>query len=425
MTKRIISLLLCLLILFSASGCSRTVFKSEGLLQPQQMKEDMDYLYKNIINTHPKIKEQNFKNEYAKLFEKLYSKIKKQMPAEEFFFIVKEALIPFHDAHTSVYYSVNNNSNIKIIPLRFLWLNDGMIVSNNSDLLKKGDRIISIGNKTPEQVLKEMENYVPAENNVWVKSRSQDLLFYNVYLNKLGLIDKNDVFVKVEHMNGNIETVKLTLTKVVNNANQNLKPYSYEIKKDDNLAIFHLNQCLFDSGYKKILNDFFNKIQLNGISKIAVDLRQNSGGDSRVIDEFLTHVKIDNYIGYTDRNNSQVCPSVKVHHDNNNLYSGKIYVLTSNMTFSSANWFAVIFKYNRIGTIIGEPTGNAPNSYGNPKSFILPNSKLVVTISQDDWLSPYLFNAKNTLDPDIYVPLTRKDVISGNDPCIEWIIKNR
>lgn len=113
-----------------------------------------------------------------------------------------------------------------------------------------------------------------------------------------------------------------------------------------------------------------------------------------------------------------------MHHDNNNLYNGKIYVLTSNTTMSSANWFAVTFKYNKIGTIVGEPTGNAPNCYGNINNLKLPNSKLYVSISKNNWISPYMDDAKNTLEPDVYIPLMRQDVVSGNDPCVDWIINN-
>ena len=370
------------------------------------------------------MKNQNFKNDYDKLYKKLYIKIEKQMAVQEFFFIAKEAMMPFHDGHTSVSYMAGSNSNIKMIPLKFVWLKDGMIISESTDLLKKGDKILSIGNKEPEQILKEMKKIIPAENDEWVKFSSQNLLLNSIYLNKLGLISKNCVSAKIEHMSGSIETINLPLTSISNNSFQNIKPYSYEIRKDNGIALFHLNECLDDEGYRKMLNDFFNEVQSSSIKKVAVDLRQNGGGNSEVMDDFLMHIKIDHYIGYTDRRISQISPEIKVHHDSSNLYKGKIYVLTSSNTFSSANWFAVIFKYNKIGTIIGEPTGNAPSHYGYPVSFTLPNSKLLASISKNDWLSPYLDDSKNALDPNIYIPLTRNNVVSGNDPCIDWIIKN-
>ena len=423
MYKKIISLFLCILILLGTSGCSNPPLKTDVLLQPEQMKEDLDCLYKAVVDTHPKIEENNFKNEYDKIYKKLYDKIKKPMTVEKFIFIAEEAVMPFHDAHTSIF-RMNIGSGIKAIPLKFLWLEGGMIVSDNTDLLKKGDKIISIGNKTPGQILKEMKMVIPAENDMRVKHLSQHFLPYIEYLDKLGLIYKNSVSVKVEHIDGKIQTVKLPLIDATDEWVLNMEPYTYEIKKDNDLAVFHLNACVEDEGYREILNDFFSEVQLNGIDKIAVDLRHNTGGDSRVMDEFLRHIKIDDYTGYADRRVYQICPKVKVYHDDGNLYNGKIYVLTSNATFSSANWFAVTFKYNKIGTIVGEPTGNALNCYGNINSFTLPNSKLYVSISKNNWVSPYMDDSKNTLEPDVYIPLTREDVVSGNDPCINWIIEN-
>jgi hypothetical protein len=34
----------------------------------------------------------------------------------------------------------------------------------------------------------------------------------------------------------------------------------------------------------------------------------------------------------------------------------------------------------------------------------------------------YEAKAKNILKPDIYVPLRAKDVVSGNDPVIDWVV---
>lgn len=54
MYKRIISLFLCILILLGTSGCSNPPLKTYVLLQPEQMKEDLDCLYKAVVDTHPK-----------------------------------------------------------------------------------------------------------------------------------------------------------------------------------------------------------------------------------------------------------------------------------------------------------------------------------------------------------------------------------
>lgn len=76
-------------------------------------------------------------------------------------------------------------------------------------------------------------------------------------------------------------------------------------------------------------------------------------------------------------------------------FNGKVYLLTSAQTFSSAADFAQCFSYYKRGKIIGEETGGLVVSYGDIVSHQLPNTKLPITISSklyynvgtkaDDW----------------------------------------
>ena len=69
-------------------------------------------------------------------------------------------------------------------------------------------------------------------------------------------------------------------------------------------------------------------------------------------------------------------------------FRGQLFVLTSKATFSSGNWFGVIVRDNQLGKIVGEPTGNAPSSFGDVLSFTLPRSGLGFTLSYKQWIRP-------------------------------------
>ncbi|MBP3041430.1 hypothetical protein J9303_18455 [Bacillaceae bacterium Marseille-Q3522] len=96
--------------------------------------------------------------------------------------------------------------------------------------------------------------------------------------------------------------------------------------------------------------------------------------------------------------------------------------MTSPVTFSAANGWAVTFKDNQIGKIIGEPTGNSPSNYGETLSYQMPNSKLEFTVSSKKYIRP---NPKNdpedALYPDIPVYTTIEDIIQGRDPQMEKV----
>jgi hypothetical protein len=75
-------------------------------------------------------------------------------------------------------------------------------------------------------------------------------------------------------------------------------------------------------------------------------------------------------------------------------------------------------------TLVGSPTGEKPNSYGEINTFTLPNSKLVVTFS-----TKYFRLVKEgdppELDPGISAPPTLADALAGHDAALEAAIAAR
>ena len=159
----------------------------------------------------------------------------------------------------------------------------------------------------------------------------------------------------------------------------------YSTKND--IAILTLDSCINNEEYKDCLNKMFSEIKENGIHNVAVDLRNNHGGNSSVANEFLKYINIDTYKtwGCVWRLGIFQIKSDTATLENNqyaNLtFDGNLYILTSVSTFSAAMDFAMLVKDNYLGTIIGEASGNAPNSYGDIAYFILPNSGIYMQIS--------------------------------------------
>lgn len=162
---------------------------------------------------------------------------------------------------------------------------------------------------------------------------------------------------------------------------------SYTVDKENSIGIFTLNECVLNDGYKNALKGFFDEVNANGVGAVAVDLRENGGGNSLVINEFFKYLDIDEYtvFGGTDvRSGGKLKSYVGKPEKNANksgAFGGEVYVLTSNYTFSSAMNFAVAVSDNNIGKVIGEMPGNMPAHYGDKLSFQCPNSGLIVSVS--------------------------------------------
>lgn len=102
----------------------------------------------------------------------------------------------------------------------------------------------------------------------------------------------------------------------------------------------------------------------------------------------------------------------------------EIYVLVSNHTHSSANWFATIVQENEVGTIVGEPTGNPAGHFGDVLLFETPITHLQFSVSHKHFSPPSGDPADyvRTLGPDVIVETTIEDVLGGFDRQLAYVI---
>lgn len=180
---------------------------------------------------------------------------------------------------------------------------------------------------------------------------------------------------------------------------------SYEIDPEHDLAVLTLTQCINDGEYKRCVRDMFTEVKEQGIGNVAVDLRDNGGGNSSVATEFLRYIDVDSYkewaydwrLGwFLIENEQSVLHNPKYEEL---LFDGDLYLLTSVSTFSSAMDFAEYVKDNELGVIIGEASGNAPDSYGDIAEFKLPESGIFIQISTKKWHR--IDDREGLIEPDI------------------------
>lgn len=409
--------------------------------------EDLEYLINKIKSVHISTfngisKRQDF------IFQKAKEKLYEGISMEKFVFIANEVITSLEDGHSRL--EVNFSQGDKYIDIQALWLKEGVYVYEDRSYLKKGDKILEIGGKNINHIFEELKNIIPHENEYIVKAKAfnnynkMSFLFSDFILNYLNLTEDEKVLFKVER------------EKKVLNISCSLKEYEYckesetwleyYTDKDNNIGVFKLDQCIFNEEYKLKLKNFFREIYSKNIKNVVVDLRNNMGGDSRVAYEFLNYLNIEEYrdyrideriseeiievyknlfgkedlqVGYVEdegRNNIR-----KTNNDIKEKFKGKLYVLTSNTTFSSARTFAVIIKDNLLGTIVGEPTGGKPSSYGNVLRFKMPNSKIKFSLSTKKFIRPNENIDEDSVYPDVEVNTTIDDIIKGEDTPINWI----
>lgn len=364
----------------------------DTVLNSEQAQKDLKYVYDTVRAKHPVFliddgAEKRFGDVYIKLRRELMDK--DSVTVKELWEKSAELVCMLDDAHTIVTVSgteyVNGGNEISKA------YNDGTLVS--------------IDGISADSMKEHFKKVFPCEPQV---SFYADYMFgvvleYGSWLTLLGA----DVSDGIDVVFG--ENAKhFDMTDEPPERKQ-LELCSYKIDKENSLGIFTLNRCEMSAEYTDRLLEFFSAVRDNNIGNIAVDLRSNGGGTTEVINEFLRYINISDYklFGGTDIRiggnlisyRDEITPNKHV----DNAFDGRVYVLTSQYTFSSAMDFATVIQDNGIGKVIGEIPGNMPTAYGDKLGFQLPESKLLLGVSYKKFYRVDINKSEEPLIPDCTV----------------------
>jgi hypothetical protein len=260
-------------------------------------------------------------------------------------------------------------------------------------------------------------------------------------------------YIKLYNKDNEIETSGLKVSELNEflTQTQTNESYIFEIV-NDNIGLITYNQCEDYMAFEEFLKSTFMTIKIKGINNVIIDIRKNTGGDSKLNDLLLSYItkkpyrqssrrywkvskhskdayrknSYENYFGekfmeiYYKSDYGSVIESLEEKliypKTPNNYFSGKTCFLIGPSTFSSANFLADAVKTYSISSLIGSSTGELTNDFGEVISFTLPNSGNFIYVS-----STYDIGANGNLNffepvhPDIQ---TKEDALIY---AIKWI----
>ena len=366
----------------------------ESEISKEQAIKDLKYVFDTVSANHPALltdgnAENEFNSSYVKLRRELMSK--DSVTVTELWEKSAELVCTLDDAHTIV--TVHGTE----------YVSGGDEIS---DAYESGT-LVSIDGISADSMKEHFKKVFPYEPQVsfYADYMFGEALQYGSWLTLLGADVSDGIDVVIGENN---ETKHFDMTDEPPERKQ-LELCSYKIDKENSLGIFTLNRCEMSQEYTDRLLEFFSAVRDNNIGNIAVDLRSNGGGTTEVINEFLRYINISDYklFGGTDIRiggnlisyRDEITPNKPV----DNAFDGKVYVLTSNYTFSSAMDFATVIQDNGIGKVIGETPGNMPTAYGDKLGFQLPESKLVLSVSYKKFYRVDINKSIEPLIPDYTV----------------------
>ena len=195
---------------------------------------------------------------------------------------------------------------------------------------------------------------------------------------------------------------------------------------------------------------FFNKLKERTVQKVIIDIRGNTGGNSRVgatLLKYLTRKPIKSYRGDTKVSEEtkkwfpgeaigkvvtgtagvrQFPYQSRLSDDqvkNLPVYKGRVCALVDSDVYSSAEWLAAELAANDLATLVGEPTGGGGARPGEQLSFQLPNTGLTLWVSCKLWVPPggELIEQRGVY-PHYWVKPTIEDIRVGRDRAMEFAL---
>lgn len=324
--------------------------------------EDIEFLKENLIKGHANIFSNITKEQFEENLEALKGIID-ELDYDDMKIELSKVVAAIGDAHTAVAFPIS-----RYLPVKFCIFEDGVyIVKVNpqyKDLLYK--KVEAIEGVSIEEVLKELSYIISHENQYFLKAQSAKYLqaadvLYGLYICE----NKDRIKLKINGEDLSLDTVSLkelnyleveNLPRYARNSNSN---FWYEVQQET--LYIKYNQCREDGikALKDKINEAIAIIEKKRIKKVTIDLRNNLGGDSTLIQPLIDYIK-----------NSKELNK-----------KGNLKVIIGRETFSSALLNAYEFKFETNAIIAGEPSGGKPNCYGEILRFTLPNSNFNVSYS--------------------------------------------
>lgn len=422
---------------------------SKSLLQA-----DMDFWQQVMEESHVNPYHAISRDALIALKKKVLAALPDSVTAAQATFAISEIIGAINEGHLGFASNPYSDSMYAYHSERFPYLlqsieNDGWIVradlSTSASKLPAMSRVISVnGISTSDLYTRYAKLFGGLE--AWKKVQVRDYIRKLMYMDEI----KNPFAIKAVTGKDTISfTIKGStrqeidsIVKTIPTLAMQPAPFRFNVLSG-NIAYIQFNSMdgsLRDS-FSVFLKQTFATIKKIKAKGLIIDLRQNGGGDSGLGDSLISYFtgkkyrsaggvkiriskhsngiaklrgsteapKADTLINYiVDDYTKPVHRALR--------YNGKTAVLIGNNTFSSANMLTNAIKDFRLATLIGEPTAEPGNDFGETFPFMLPNTHIIATGATKMFVRANGDDKDfNGIQPDIYSKSSAADILAGTD----------
>ncbi|MGH9569281.1 MAG: hypothetical protein ACRD4F_06560, partial [Candidatus Angelobacter sp.] len=336
------------------------------------------------------------------------------------------------DGHTNIYPTRDPKIGFHTLPVEFTFFGDELYIRATKPEQRSllGAKVLRIGSLSQEEAFAAAQSMIGHENEGGARYWAQYLLAMPEVLEALHVtssVDDVPLTLATEHgkvqvvlhasaaveiMSGDISTLFYRLRGWVDVRDLYPGPdpiwlreinVPFHFEHDGDMLYVQINTVANskEETFAHFAQRVHDEIVATRPDKVAIDLRQDRGGNNTLIVPLIRGIIQSESI---DR-------------------PGHLFGIIGTATFSAAqNLTDALEKYTNI-LFAGEPTGSKGNAYGDSRKIILPNSGITVRAAIYYWQDWLPTDTRDATIPQLPAPLTFEAYRHKIDPALEAIVR--
>jgi hypothetical protein len=282
-------------------------------------------------------------------------------------------------------------------PLRVHDFADGVHVVDGEH---RGKRVTAIDGVPIADVVEQVEPLIPRDNASTVRLLLPEYLVCAEVLRGLGIVDGEATYafadgseVTLEDASGSAATAFDPLPLEGDPLLYRSLDEAFVLEPLDGGRALYLGYHHVTSPPQELLDAILVAARKPGFRRLVIDVRHNGGGDNTTYWPLISLLK-------------------------ERPLQGKVALLVGRMTFSAAGNFAASVDHETEAVIVGEPTGGAPNQWGDRIPIELAAAGLTAYVAAE-WVEIAPDDDRLAVEPDVPVEPTAADFLASRDPVLE------
>jgi hypothetical protein len=431
----------CCALLLSSFALTPRAAEPAPALPTARWQEDLTFLVKTLEASHP----DPYTHISRQRFHRAVAALRRDIPAlsrPQIVVRMMQLVASIQDGHTTLNPFDPNGFNVWF-PVRFYWFRDGIFITATDEAHKAlvGARVLTIGRLPAEEAARRASSLQGADNT-FARQEHLAYLANATALYALHILPTPDSLpLTVQISDGRPHTlclrarrttftednwiywgemygppgIRFLATRHLLASSEFRKGlpflplhlrdrycfwFTYLEEKKTLYMQFNFVQNAREETFRAFHNRLFQWVDQHPVDTFILDIRYNSGGDGSLLIPF-----VHQFIKRDAINRP-----------------GHLYTLIGRKTFSAGVMLIDLMQTHTNTLFVGEPAGAPLNSYGDPETYLLPNSRLELQVSRLYHQLSASNDKSRYFAPQIPAVFGSEDYFADRDPALEILL---